>query len=255
MTTKHLTPHDLSGYIYNTLDDAHREIMDEHLLECQTCRANLTEQELRQRQISNAMNVALKTASPPAQMNFAAIAPRLRNNRRGSNFWPRLIEIAPAAFAFAGLLFAVFGLWQAIDVQAITKPAQPLGTFPTLACFFLMLASVGQFDQHLTMQPRLVVTWVAAAILWLGSAFIGLLNLIVIRDLSIMAVIGLGGNAADATPIAIITVLIGAMLYIGVVIGGGEYHYRNIGQPGSWKLFSITILGQLFLLIFPYYIW
>ena len=70
-----------------------------------------------------------------------------------------------------------------------------------------------------------------------------------------MAVVALGGNTSEATPIAIIAVLIGAMLYIGVIIGGGEYHYRNIGQPGSWKLFSITLLGQLFLLIIPYLVW
>jgi len=255
MITKHLTSDDLSGYIYNTLDDAHREIMDAHLLDCQTCRANLAEQELRQRQISNELSAVLKTASPSAQMNFAAISPVLRTQRTGLNLWTRLTAVAPAALAFIGLLFAVFGLWQAIGVRSITTPAQPLGAFPTLACFFLMLASVGQFDRSLSFQPRYFFIWLAAIILWLGSAFIGLLNLIVIRDLTIMAVVSLGGNAADAAPITIIAVMIGALLYIGVVIGGAEYHYRNIGQPGSWKLFTIIILGQLFLLIFPYLIW
>lgn len=254
MMTKHLTSNDLSGYINNALDDAHREIMDAHLLDCQTCRANLAEQELRQRQISNELSAALKSAYPSAQMNFAEISPILRTQRAGLNIWPRLTPAAPAALALIGLLFAVFGLWQAFGVRAINSSAQPLGAFPTLACFFLMLASVGQFDRPPSIQPRFFFTWAAALILWLGSIFIGLLNLIVIRDLAIMAVVTLGGSPSDAAPIAIIAVMIGALFYIGIIIGGAEYHYRNIGQPGSWKLFTIIILGQLFLLIIPYLI-
>jgi hypothetical protein len=84
---------------------------------------------------------------------------------------------------------------------------------------------------------------------------LGLLNLIVIRDLAILTVVALGGSSKDATPIAIIAVMIGVMFYIGIIIGGGEYHYRNLGQPSSWKLFSIVLLGQLFLLVLPYLLW
>jgi hypothetical protein len=255
MTKKHLTPDDVRGYICHTLDDAQREIMDAHLLDCQICRARLAEGELQQRQISNGLQAALKNASPSAQMSFAEIAPNLQSRRSGLTLWPRLSAAAPAVFAFFGFLLAVFGLWQAIGLHAFTKPVQPLSAFPTLACFFLMLASVGQFDRHPSIQPRFIFIWTAALILWLGSALIGLLNLIVIRDLAIMLVVALGGSASDAAPFAIIALLIGTMLYIGIVIGSGEYHYRNLGQPGSWKLFSTIIIGQLLLLITPYLLW
>ena len=133
-------------------------------------------------------------------------------------------------------------------------PAQPLGAFPPSACFFLTLASVEQFDRSLSLRPRRAITWAVASILWLGSAFIGLLDLLVLRDLAIMAVIAMDGRNATAGPIAIIQLLLGAMLYIGFIIGGAEYHFKNIGLPGSWKLFSITLLGQLFILILPYLI-
>jgi hypothetical protein len=99
-----------------------------------------------------------------------------------------------------------------------------------------------------------VIAWILALTLWLGSAFIGLLDLIVMRDLAIMAVIAVDGRNAAAGPIAIGAVLLGAMLYIGFVVGGAEYHFKNIGQPGSWKLFIVTLLGQLFILILPYLI-
>ncbi len=252
MKMKHLTPHDLTGYLYRTLDDAQREAIDAHLLDCPTCRASLSKHESRQRQVSKELSAALSAATPSPRMNFNAIAPRLQNLRGERKFWLRLHITAPATLALTGLLLALLGLWQAIGAQAHLAPAQPLGAFPTLACFFLMLASVEQFDRALSIQPRLILSGLVAGILWLGSAFIGLLNLIVIRDLAILAVVALDGGRAQAGPVAILAVMIGAMLYIGVVIGGAEYHYKNIGQPGSWKLFSLTLLGQLFLLILPY---
>ena len=252
MKTKHLTPDGLTGYIYSTLDDAQREAMDAHLIECPTCRANLAEQELWKRQISNEFGAALKFATPSPQMNFSAIAPRLQNWHIRKNIWLDRVIVVPTTLALSGLVFALLGLWHAIGTQAFTSHAQSLGAFPPLAGFFLILASVEQFDHSLSLWPRRVVTWAVAVILWLGSAFIGLLDLIVLRDLAIMAVIAVDGRDATAGPIAIMAVLLGAMLYIGFIIGGAEYHYKNIGLPGSWKLFSITLLGQLFILILPY---
>jgi len=248
---KHLTPDDLTGYIYRTLDDAQREMIDSHLLNCLTCRANITEQGLRQCQTSNELSAVLNAVIPSPQMNFASIAPLLENRRTGLNLGQRLTAFAPAVLVLTGLILALFGLWHAIGVRAFASSGQPLGAFPTLACFLLMLASVEQSNRSFSIRPRLVITWLVAVILWFGSACIGLLNLIVIRDLAIMAVALLGGGVSEAEPIAMLAVFIGAMLYIGFVIGGAEYHFKHIGHPSSWKLFSTTLLGQLFILILP----
>lgn len=252
MKDKHLTPDGLMGYIYGTLDDGQREIMAAHLTECPTCRANLTAQELWKRQISNELGATLKFVVPSPQMNFSTLMPRLQNRQVKKYIWLDRVIIVPTTLALTGLVFALFGLWSAISMQAFVAPAQSLGAFPPLACFFLTLASVEQFGHSVLIRPRAVITWALAISLWLGSAFIGLLDLIVIRDLAIMAVISMDGQNATAGPIAILAVLLGAMLYIGFIIGGAEYHYKNIGLPGSWKLFSITLLGQLFILILPY---
>lgn len=254
MKTDHLTPDELTGYIYFTLDDAQREVMHAHLTECPSCRATLAEQELWQHQISNELGAVLKFAAPSSQMNFAAIAPRLQNAHIRTFIWLDRVIVVPTTLALTGLVFSLFGLWHAIGVQAFTSHAEPLGAFPPLAGFFLTLASVEQSDRSLSLQPRRAITWAVALILWLGSAFIGLLDLLVLRDLAIMAVIAMDGRNATAGPIAIIAVILGAMLYIGFIIGGAEYHFKNIGLPGSWKLFSITLLVQLFILILPYMI-
>ena len=254
MKSQHLPLDGLVGYIHGTLNDAQREVIDAHLMECPTCRANMAEQELWKRRISNELGGALKLAIPSPQMSFSAIVPRLQNWNFRKNIWLDRVIVVPGTLALSGLLFALFGLGHAISAQAFTSPSQSLGAFPPLACFFLTLASVEQFGHSISIRPRGVVTWALALSLWLGSAFIGLLDLIVLRDLAIMTVIALDGSSATAGPIAITTVLLGAMLYIGFVIGGAEYHYKNIGLPGSWKLFSITLLAQLFILILPYLI-
>jgi hypothetical protein len=254
MINNHLAVKTLTAYIYRSIDDAQREVIDAHLAECQICRAQLSEQERWQRKIKNELDYKLKNISPPTEMNFAKISPQLNSKQTRFNLWPRLMAATPATLALIGILLAVFGLWQMIGDQTIRSSFPSYGTLPTLACFFLMLASVGQFDRYTGFSPRIILTWAATFLLWLGTALIGLLNLIVIRDLVIFAVLNLGGNHTSAAPIAIAAVMVGALCYIGVVVGSGEYHYRNIGQPGSWKLFSIILLVQLFIFIIPYLI-
>src|SRR5689334_9561385 len=139
MKTNHLTLNELTGYIYSTLDDAQREAMNAHLLDCPICRTNLANQEARQRHISNDLKAALNFASPSMQMNYAAIAPRLQNARPGWNTWLDRTVFVPTALVLTGFIFAVLGLWHAISQQAFIT-SQPLGAFPTLSCFFLALA-------------------------------------------------------------------------------------------------------------------
>lgn len=252
MKKDHLTPEDISGYIYRTLDDAQRESMNAHLLGCSTCRASMSQQELRQRQITNDLSAALNAAAPAEKMKFAAIAPQLQPPPIRRAIWSKLSATTPVAFSLAGLFLALYGLWQTLGGRTVTSPPQQMTAFPTLAGFVLVLTSIQQFDQTFTLRPRMLLTWLVAGILWFGSAVIGLLDLIAIRDLAILAVTALDGRNAQAGPIAILAVMVGVMLYIGVVIGGADYHLQNIGQPGSWKLFSLTLLGQVFILILPF---
>ncbi len=252
MITKHLDYNSLTDYIYGSLDGSMRENIEAHLLTCPKCRKQLAGQQLYQRNISNELHAVLSQAKPSSEMTFAAISARLQTRRGPWGIWRRIEISVPAALALTGLALSVLGLWQFISMKDLAASSRSFSVFPTLSCFFFLMASVESFGKSFTIRPRFALVVFVTALLWLGTALLGLLNIIVVRDLAILAVVALDGKNAEAGPIAILAVMGAAMLYIGLVVGGAEYHYRNIGHPNSWKLISITLLIQLFILILPY---
>ena len=245
---QHISRELLVGYVYRTLSDVEHETIDDHLVNCSTCRAKLTYHETRQRQIDYNLQADIEAISVPPEMSFKAIAPRLRR-RPLPQFWPQLVSITPVATAVTGLALALYGLWQAL--APLPTPTPP-SSLPMLACFCFVLAAVGQFDHKYNIQPRFILSAVLAFVLWVGTAVIGLQNIVIIRNLSIIGFAGIG-NGVMTSALTMFVVLIAAIVYIFVVIGGAEYHYRRIGEAGSWKLFSLTILAELFILSLPYF--
>ncbi len=252
-TNKHISEEKLMGYIYRTLSDAERESFDKHLSDCPTCWARLADHELRHRQISGSLETAINEVSPSRKMNFAAIAPRLQRRRAQPQFWRRFSLAAPLAMAVGGLVLAFFGLWQNLGAFFVPQPPSPLGTLPTLACFCFVFVSMDQFDRAFAMRSRFIIMAMLAFMLWLGTLVIGLLNILVIRDLVLTACVSAGYKPAETGVAAILAVLVSAVIYIIVIIGGAEYHYKRIGHPSSWKLFSWTIVMQLFIMVLPYF--
>jgi hypothetical protein len=45
-----------------------------------------------------------------------------------------------------------------------------------------------------------------------------------------------------------------AVAWIGVAIGGAEYHYKRVGQPSSWKLFSRTLAVEISILVLALFV-
>jgi hypothetical protein len=253
----HLDQESLTGYIYRTLDDAQRESIDKHLLHCPTCRAQLAEGERRHQLITNELSAVVNRAPVSKQMTYAGIAPRL-GTRRILGIPLRNPAVQPSlAFTIIGLVLALAGAWQVIRMHDPANPTPYVGALPPLACFFFMLASVEGYDKAaFSIQPRFAVIATATAILWLGTAIIGLFDILAIVDLTIAAVVALGGNVKEVAPIVMLaTYMGGGTLYILAVIGGGDYHLKNFGRPSSWKLFSITLLVQLFIMLLPYWVY
>jgi predicted anti-sigma-YlaC factor YlaD len=251
---RHFNDQQILGYVYRTLSDADRETMDHHLVNCPVCRTRINQVEIQGRQITNELKAEINGSTIPEGLSFSAIASKL-GERRTHRFWSRLSSSIPLATAVMGLLLAFIGLWQTLgDWSSISIVPKQSGAYPTLACFFFMFVSMGQFDRALSIRPRFILTVILAALLWLGTFIIGFLNLLVIVDLAVTGYLIVGGDADGATVIGILAAIIAVMVYIGVVIGGAEYHYKNVGQPGSWKLFTWTLIIQLFIMVLPYFL-
>ncbi len=253
-SNQHVKDEQILGYIHRTLSDADREIINHHLVNCQVCRGRINQSEIQSRQITNGLKAEINGAPIPKTLSFAAIAPRLEKPQR-LQLWSRFSLSAPLATTLIGLLLAVFGLWQTLgnwtNFEGLPKPN---GAYPALACFFFMFVSMGQFDRSFSIRPRFILTVILAGLLWLGTFIIGFLNLLVIIDLVVTGYLVMGGDADGATLIGIAAAILTAMVYIGVIVGGAEYHYKNIGQPGSWKFFTWTLIIQLLIMVLPYFL-
>jgi hypothetical protein len=100
-----------------------------------------------------------------------------------------------------------------------------------------------------------------AVILWAFTAIVGLQEFVIIRDGVIRIYAAFWGDygisgadsiMADALSTFIIWPL--GIVWIGFVIGGTEFHFRNFGSPKSWKLFAQTIAAEVSVLVLALYI-
>ena len=92
-----------------------------------------------------------------------------------------------------------------------------------------------------------VVAGVVVFLLWVATAVLGFMSIIVAREivLNMMARFGFTRGHELANWLVLIPM---GILFIGVVIGGAEYHFRRIGQAQSWHLFARTLAAELSIL-------
>ncbi len=250
----HASDDDLVGYLYRTLSDAERETLDAHFIDCPDCRTRLTTHEVQKRQIDQGLKAAIRQVSPSDQMTFDAIAPLLPNRRPFLGGWLRMDTATPVFITVVGLCLALIGLWQGFSSFLSAAELHAPGAMPTVAGFAFVFVSVGQLERALVARPRFVIVAILTGLLWLGAAILGLISLLVIRDLSLWVFVSSGSSNAWAGAVTILVMMISALIYITAVIGGAEYHYKQIGQPSSWKLFAWTIGIELLILILPHFV-
>jgi len=100
-----------------------------------------------------------------------------------------------------------------------------------------------------------------AFILWAATAALGLFEIWVIHEMTlrVFARFFASGSVSEydywgGIALGNWVVFILAVVWIGLVIGGGEYHYKHVGQPRSWRLFARTITVELSILVLALFI-
>lgn len=247
----HLTDEELVGNIHRTLTDAQREAMDRHLTACPHCRARLTDDKALQQRIRNDLLADLRAVQPSPDLRFAAIASQVQGDKKTA-LWRlsrQLFPVAAALTALIGLGISLMELPESI-VRLYASP-QPISasSISALACVFFAVAAIGNYRESRFIQLRSSLFSLLAFVLWAGTAVVGLQVIVVMRDILFWIAAYVSLNAQIALVLSSWALIPLSLVWIAVVIGGGEYHYQRLGQRSSWQLFGWTIFGELCILI------
>jgi hypothetical protein len=235
--------------------------MDSHIVDCPECRGRLAELETLQRHIRHSLLADLRTARPSADMTFSAIAPRVRPRERFAGLWrqsDQLVRGAAVATALAGLVFAVISLVRGVSQPVGEVAGMPVAPLPAVACLLFAIPVASNCRESRVVPSRLILSYVLAFILWLGTAVLGIYEIYLIREMLFCvyarfasgpstAIDYWGGLALGNSALIPLSIV-----WIALVMGGGEYHFKRVGQRSSWKLFGWTIAVELFILVLPW---
>lgn len=106
----HVPENRLIEYIHQTLTDADRESIEQHLLACAGCRVQLDDLAALQRRIRTELTTHLLAAHPGGSMTFAALAPKMQRRRRIAAVAGGSRRLAVAAFTLLVLVAFSAGL-------------------------------------------------------------------------------------------------------------------------------------------------
>lgn len=100
-------------------------------------------------------------------------------------------------------------------------------------------------------QSKKIMHGLLATVLWLATAGVGFLAFIAIQDIATSAVaLALVDNTAEIgvvethgwiTTARNVSTIFGGILWLAVVVGGMEYHFRHVGQRRSYRVFAWTL--------------
>jgi hypothetical protein len=251
-----LSEEQLTGYTHGTLTDAEREAIDRHLSACSGDRARLTAVEDAARQLRNGLAAEMTQIQPPEDLAFAAVAGRVKAPGRMAGLWQRGLPFASAGLALLGVIVAMGGLVGTGILQKTFLALKEVGQvesiaaqvrYPLAACFLLAVPLAANRDYEYTFQPGRLAYAALVFLLWLGSAVVALYEIYLIQGVVIY--LGIVLSAVNwLSVLGAFTPFLLGMVWIGLVIGGGELHYRRFGTPASWKLFAWTLGIEMLIL-------
>lgn len=252
---EHMTETQIIGYVHHTLTDAQREAFDQHLSACPACRARIDGRQAMADRLRADLRGELQAVAPPPSMTFDAIAPRLKRRRMGGKLrcGPQLL---PGLATVTGLVLALL-TWM-LSVQTLTWPPFSIDApidapYPALACLLFTIPVAANYREQALLRRRSFIGPLVF-LLWLGTAAIGLYEIFVVREIFFQLFARFSQDYGLALALGDWGVMALAVVWIAAFIGGGEYHYRNLGSRASWRFFGWTIGIELMILIVAFLI-
>lgn len=102
---------------------------------------------------------------------------------------------------------------------------------------------------------------ILAFVLWILTAALGLIEIWIVREMTLRVYARFFADEAARADVYWGSVAVGnwlvfilAIVWVALVIGGGEYHVKHFGKPKSWRLFARTIAVQLSILVLALFI-
>ena len=102
---------------------------------------------------------------------------------------------------------------------------------------------------------------VLAVVLWVITSALGFLEILIVREIVLrvyahFAATGgfYGRDYGGGVLLGVGAAIAMGVVCVGIIIGGGEYHFRNFGQPNSWRLFGWTIAAEVAIVVLALFI-
>ncbi len=117
--------------------------------------------------------------------------------------------------------------------------------------------AVSKSKQNEVSRSRKIGLWLLTAVLWVTTVGLGFLAFIAFQDIATTAIgyILSGDPEVDVvqargwvTTTRNVSTMIAGVLWLIMVIGGMEYHFRHVGQRRSWRIFAWTLGIELLLI-------
>ncbi len=105
-------------------------------------------------------------------------------------------------------------------------------------------------NQEEISQSKKITYWLLTIVLWLATVALGFLAFIAFQDIVTTSVgflvarnpdIGIVETRGWITTARNVSTIIGGLVWLAVMVGGMEYHFRHVGQRRSLRIFAWTL--------------
>jgi hypothetical protein len=248
----------LTGYVLNTLTNQEEKTMDANLNQDPSLRQKVEELQQIKEHISEKLHQTLAGIDPPPSLSFEGIAPQLETPAKAGRSGVFQRTALHLTTAILGIILIALGIAASAVFPTVLQPvilSQPLEMsliLPILSTLFLLISPVMSVQDAPTAQQKSYLTILLTLLLWIGQSMIWLMNIYLLQELTVKVVYTFSSNFDTAMLTKIISLFLLSLVWLSLVVISGEYHFKRLGRPASWKSFGWTLILSGIILALEY---